>query len=420
MAPDADASAASPAAAAPDAAAVLAASDAFDVGVLAAADAPRVLDLRTADAFASVRVGGSANIPFADLSGRLHELPPRSRAMVVVLAEPDASVPSDADQAAVFFAEIKGRPNAWNVRAFLRLPRDRERLALAGVAIRRGAVAAIDRAHLWEPSDMIARWLPRLEREMAREWGAERAFARAGSPSPSSSAAAAADGDPEASSIARPVCVDLGSGAGRDAVWAARRGWRVVALDSCAKSTARCAALAETHGVGPFVHARRVDLSKIAPAEIFALARRAGEDAELRASSAPPPVSGSSPNNGGTHGVTNERANTLPRRDVHVRAVIAVRYLRKELAAALPALLPASAAVCWFHFARGAEKTAVGRPNRARDLLEPGELRGWFGEARGFRALADGVAWLPDGRPVSEFVAVKDTGGEARFERTRR
>jgi hypothetical protein len=260
---------------------------------------------------------------------------------------------------------------------------------------------------------MIARWFPRLEREMAREWGAERAFARAGSPSPSPSSS-----DPEASSFARPVCVDLGSGAGRDAVWAARRGWRVVALDSCAKATARCAALAETHGVGPFVHARRVDLSKIAPAEIFALARRAGEDAELRASGAPP-VSGSSPN-GGKNGVTNERANTLARRDVHVRAVIAVRYLRKELAAALPALLPASAAVCWFHFARGAEKTAVGRPNRARDLLEPGELRGWFGEARGFRALADGFAALPDGRPVSEFVAVKDTGGEARFERTRR
>jgi len=34
--------------------------------------------------------------------------------------------------------------------------------------------------------------------------------------------------------------------------------------------------------------------------------------------------------------------------------------------------------VLWFHFMRGAELTAVGRPNKAKDLLEVGELARTF------------------------------------------
>ena len=37
----------------------------------------------------------------------------------------------------------------------------------------------------------------------------------------------------------------------------------------------------------------------------------------------------------------------------------------------------------WFHFMRGAELTAVGRPNKARDLLELRELSTLFGETHG-------------------------------------
>ena len=55
-----------------------------------------------------------------------------------------------------------------------------------------------------------------------------------------------------------------------------------------------------------------------------------------------------------------------------VRAVLAVRFLHRAFVRALPAALLASAAVCWFHFMRGAERTAVGRPNKSKDLLEVG------------------------------------------------
>ena len=91
-----------------------------------------------------------------------------------------------------------------------------------------------------------------------------------------------------------------------------------------------------------------------------------------------------------------------------IRAVIAVRFLHRGLVQALPGLLPLGAAVCWFHFMRGAELTKVGRPNKSKDLLEVGELGKLFGEDHGWNVLGDDVTRLPDGRPISEFVAVND------------
>jgi len=66
-------------------------------------------------------------------------------------------------------------------------------------------------------------------------------------------------------------------------------------------------------------------------------------------------------------------------------------------------------AVLWFHFMRGAELTAVGRPNKAKDLLEVGELRQVFESEPGWDIVIDDAVTLPDGRPVSEFVAVRDS-----------
>ena len=75
-------------------------------------DAPLMLDMRSADDFAAARLDGAVNIPFEDLDGRLHELPPRSKPLAVVLAR----APSPEEQARVFAADFKGLP--WRVRAF--------------------------------------------------------------------------------------------------------------------------------------------------------------------------------------------------------------------------------------------------------------------------------------------------------------
>jgi SAM-dependent methyltransferase len=330
-----------------------------------------MLDLRAEKDFERRRFAGAVNIPFGDLDGRLHELPPRGTPLCVLLKQPDGEDDGATFEAQlrVFAADFKSRP--WRVEcAFVPDPanaRDRDPRASsepesadalflgiaqsAGVRVVAGAEPRENRGRLWEPSDAVARWLPRIERATRED------------------------------DATRNVLVDLGCGAGRDAVFAALRGWHVLALDSDAKGLARCAALAATHGVAAAVRGVRVDLRVQTPGDVLALAER--EAAASAAAAAP----GRAP-----------RATRL--------TFLAVRYMNRPLARALPALLPAGAFVCWFHFMRGAERTPVGRPNKARDLLEAGELRDAFARAgKGWEVLCDGRTVIPDGRPVSEFVA---------------
>ena len=185
-------------------------------------------------------------------------------------------------------------------------------------------------------------------------------------------------------------------------MYAALRGWRVLALDSDAKGLARCAALAEAHGVGDRVAPVRVDLERTDPADVFeTIGSRRWSSLVAGRASAVDWASLVNDANASTVGAALTVKNP-------VRAVLAVRFLQRRLATALPSLLPAGAAVMWFHFMRGAELTAVGRPNKAKDLLEDGELRTAFDAERGWTVVADGATKLPDGRPVSEFVAVRD------------
>jgi SAM-dependent methyltransferase len=328
-----------------------------------------MLDLRAEKDFERRRFAGAVNIPFGDLDGRLHELPPRGTPLCVLLAPPDGEDDSATFEAQlrVFAADFKSRP--WRVEnAFVPDPafigtssepsQSADALFLgiaqsAGVRVVAGAEPRQARGRLWEPSDAVARWLPRIERATRTDDGGFR-----------------------------NVLVDLGCGAGRDAVFAALRGWYVLALDSDAKGLARCAALAATHGVADAVRGVRVDLRVKTPGDVLALAER-----EAAAASAAAAAPGHAP-----------RATRL--------TFLAVRYMNRPLARALPALLPAGAFVCWFHFMRGAERTPVGRPNKARDLLEAGELRDAFARAgKGWEVLCDGRTVIPDGRPVSEFVA---------------
>ncbi|MFI6504103.1 class I SAM-dependent methyltransferase [Nonomuraea typhae] len=60
--------------------------------------------------------------------------------------------------------------------------------------------------------------------------------------------------------------LDLGCGAGGDALWLARRGWRVTAADISAVAIERLAGLARSHGLGDRVAAERHDLRETFPA----------------------------------------------------------------------------------------------------------------------------------------------------------
>ena len=76
-----------------------------------------------------------------------------------------------------------------------------------------------------------------------------------------------ADADPtlveEVASMAPAIALDLGAGDGRNAVWLARRGWRVTAVDFSAVALDRGRALARSAGVE--VDWRRADLLEWTP-----------------------------------------------------------------------------------------------------------------------------------------------------------
>ncbi|GGW99080.1 methyltransferase [Streptomyces malachitofuscus] len=59
--------------------------------------------------------------------------------------------------------------------------------------------------------------------------------------------------------------LDLGCGSGGDALWLARRGWRVTAVDVSSVAVERLAALAAAHGLGERIGARRHDLRESFP-----------------------------------------------------------------------------------------------------------------------------------------------------------
>ncbi|MEU0797462.1 class I SAM-dependent methyltransferase [Amycolatopsis sp. NPDC005961] len=67
------------------------------------------------------------------------------------------------------------------------------------------------------------------------------------------------------------TALDLGSGAGGDALWLARRGWHVTAADISGVAIARLAARARELGLGDRVTAERHDLGATFPAGRFDL-----------------------------------------------------------------------------------------------------------------------------------------------------
>ena len=78
------------------------------------------------------------------------------------------------------------------------------------------------------------------------------------------------------------------------------------------------------------------------------------------------------------------------------------RYLHRPLLPRLPALLPVGGILAIQTFMEGAE--LFGKPKNPDHLLAPGELRKIFST---LEIIEDEVAKLPDGRPVSSFIAQK-------------
>jgi SAM-dependent methyltransferase len=312
-----------------------------------AGDAVRVF-VGDAASFLAGHPAGAVHVPLADLEQRLFELPPAGASVLV-------SGAGAADGVAL--------------------------LARFGYPAREDtseeAETGPSAARLWSPSAALAACADRLE----AAWAPAAAAVAPAAPVPAALAAADAEGAASLAALLAadgPLAVDVGCGHGRDAVFLAARGWRVLALDEQDRLVRKLRAFAAREGVAARVAGLRVDVEAAAPVAALTalLAQR-------------------------------------------VQLVLCVRFLHRPLLPAMRAWVRPGGAALHTTFARGPAPYARG-PHRARFLLEPGELRAvwttgaYDGEpAPGLEAepqrwaQAHGAAWevwrdaadeLPDGR----------------------
>ncbi|MDG6773085.1 class I SAM-dependent methyltransferase [Thiomicrorhabdus sp. ZW0627] len=151
----------------------------------------------------------------------------------------------------------------------------------------------------------------------------------------------------------RPSAVDLGCGGGRDSVYLAKLGWRVVGIDQEARVIKRAKQLANRAGAA--VKWKCCDLKK---------------------------------------------DGCLPVEPVDL--VVVMRFLNRDLFTQIRELVKPGGWIVFQTFAEGAE--VFGSPKNPNFLLKPGELKEVFAD---FSVIIDKIDALPDGRPVASFIAQK-------------
>lgn len=151
----------------------------------------------------------------------------------------------------------------------------------------------------------------------------------------------------------RPTAIDLGCGGGRDAVFLAKQGWQVTAIDSEARVIKRAKQLAARAGAS--VKFRCCDLKK--------------------------------------QGCLTDQKYDL---------VMVMRFLNRDLYEPIKMMIEPGGWIIFQTFVEGAEK--FDSPKNPNFILKIGELAQVFSD---FKIIADRMETLLDGRPVVSFIAQK-------------
>jgi len=317
------------------------------------------LDLRPREKYRKHSLSRSVNIPFDEISGSFHLLPPRETPFSVFLEEGRddeeeslvSSSSSFENQRETFQrGDFKGVQ--WNIKyAFvynehfikavnakmLKMQKD----SSLGNGVDTHVLALNNEKkknmrRLWEPSPSV--------KELYKTFLSS-------------------------SETNSSIVLDLGSGVGRDSVYLASKGFDVLACDFDQRALTRTQEMARLHGVEDKVKVLKWDARN--------------DDAFMCALSSVDDLS-------------------------RLKLVLGVRFCHKPLFGQIVKHMPAESDCffAWFHFAKGCEHSKVGRPNKEKDLIAPNEeLRLIFTKNEGFEVLKDDVSFISDGRPSANFIA---------------
>ncbi|CAN8140570.1 tellurite methyltransferase [uncultured Thiomicrorhabdus sp.] len=155
----------------------------------------------------------------------------------------------------------------------------------------------------------------------------------------------------------RPLVLDIGCGGGRDAVFLAKQGCQVVAIDKEARVLKRAKQLAQSLGAQVKFSGCDLNTENCVPADIK------GRPFDL---------------------------------------IIGVRYLNRELLPQLKEQLAEGGYILWQTFIDIGEE--LSSPKNPSFLLQPDELKQVFS---GFEVFVDRIARIEDGRPLNTFIAHK-------------
>lgn len=176
-------------------------------------------------------------------------------------------------------------------------------------------------------------------------------------------------------SVRKRTALDIGAGSGRDAAYLALAGWRVTVVDRDAGLINKATRLGGRRN--QYFAAEKLHSDESGQdGSVDGIVRTFG--AHLKEDSA----------------WFCENAASL---------LLVVRFLRRGVLELLPNAVAHGGFVVYEHFLRGCEE--FGGPMKAAQMLEHGELRKVFCEARGFAVVRDDEERLADGRPVARFVA---------------
>ena len=325
------------------------------------------LDLRPREKYQKHSLSRSVNIPFDEISGSFHLLPPRETPFSVFVEEgrddDEESLVSSFENQRETFQRGDFKGVQWNIEyAFvynehfinavnakmLKMQKD----SSLGNGVDTHDVLALNnekkknKRRLWEPSPSV--------KELYKTF---------------LSSSETNNNKNNNNNNSSSIVLDLGSGVGRDSVYLASKGFDVLACDFDQKALTRTQEMARLHGVEDKVKVLKWDARN--------------DDAFMCALSSVDDVS-------------------------RLKLVLGVRFCHKPLFAQIVKHMPAESDCffAWFHFAKGCEHSKVGRPNKEKYLIAPNEeLRSIFTKNEGFEVLKDDVSFISDGRPSANFIA---------------